>query len=164
LAVDSYIPELAVKGDIEEPALTSLSADQAIELDDAYLESEDEGPRVYGVSVRLVGDGDVDWFVSGPTSWDLEEFTGSVEGETTGGGFITEVETSTVEVFVSSLYCPSEKSWGAISFETVRQVDDERRRRASDHAERQFAREQELGLKPSNEEIARTTEAPPLAH
>lgn len=153
IPVAEYVPDLAIAGDVEEATLTSLSRDLDVHLEDSYLESAEGEPRVYGVSARVIGDGDVDWLVSGPTPWDLEEFSGYVDGDSTGGGFIADVCSSRVEVSVSGLYSPSEGSWLSIDVESVQQVEQERLRRAEEHAEAEFAREQRLGLAPSDEEI-----------
>lgn len=153
IPVAEYVPDLAIIGDVEEATLTSLSRDLDVQLEDSYLESAEGEPRVYGVSAQVVGDGDVDWLVSGPTSWDLEEFFGYVDGDSTGGGFIADVCSSRVEVSVSGLYSPSEGSWLSVEVESVQQIEEERLQRAEEHAEREFAREQRLGLAPSDEEL-----------
>ena len=151
--VEDYVPELPVIGDIEEANLTAFSRELDLQLEDAYLESAEDEPRVYGISARVIGNGDVDWVVSGPTSWDLEEFSGYVDGDSAGGGFIADVDPSRVAVSVSGLYSPSEGSWLSVEVESVRQVEEERRCRAEEHAEREFAREQRFGLTPSEEEL-----------
>jgi predicted nucleic acid-binding protein len=153
LLLEGYVPEMPVQGDVEEATLASFGNDSTIELVDAYLESEEDDPRVYGISAEIAGEGGVDWYVSAPTPWDLEEFSASVEGDTSGGGFIPEFENSAVVISVSGNYSPSEESWSEVDFEAARQPESERTKRSDEHAVREFTRAQELGMAPSDEEI-----------
>jgi len=153
LTMDSFTPPVAVQGDVEEATLTALSGPLEPSLVDVYLESAEGERREYGVTLMLVGEGAVQWLVSAPAPWDYELFASLVEGDTAGGGFIHDVDTTPVQITVYGRYRPSEDEWVALEVEPAEQTADEAERRNREHDAYLIAREQDLGLLPSDEEI-----------
>jgi predicted nucleic acid-binding protein len=153
LGVDIFVPPVAVQGDVEEATLTELFGPLAVELVDAYLESREEEPREYGVTLTVTGEGTVNWVVSAPAPWDLDVFSGLVEGDVGGGGFIQDVDTSPVQVPAYGRYRPSEDKWVALEAEPAEQTAEEVEDRQRRHKDRLFEMERELGLAPSDDEI-----------
>jgi hypothetical protein len=118
-----------------------------------YLESDEGEPREYGVTFEVTGSGSVDWAVNAPSSWDLEKFSGLVEGDTAGGGIIFDSDPSHVRITLSGRYLPSEEEWSEIELESARQTPQEVQERTAQNEAAQLQAEQELGLFPSDEEI-----------
>jgi predicted nucleic acid-binding protein len=161
LTVDGFVPPVALHADVEEATLTLLAPRLQLELVDAYLESSEDEPREYGVTLTLTGDGTIDWVVSAPASWDLEAFADLVDGDTAGGGFIHDVDTSPVTLTAYGRYRPSTEEWTALEFELAEQASDEYERRTLEHQQRWIAFEQEVGLLPTGEELEVDDKAPP---
>jgi hypothetical protein len=153
LGVDAFVPPVAVQGDIEEATLIELSGELSISLEDAYLESSEDEPREYGVTLVVTGLGTVDWVVTAPASWDLEAFAGVIEGDAAGGGFIQDVDTSPMEIRAYGRYRPSDGEWVALEVEPAEQDADEASQRRRAHDQAWFEMEQSLGLVPSDDEI-----------
>jgi predicted nucleic acid-binding protein len=151
--LEGYEPPVALQSHVEEATLATLDSVHDIKVIDVYLESDDGEPREYVVTVDVIGSGGVDWAVNAPSSWDLERFSGLVEGDTAGGGIILDSDPSYVQITLSGRYLPSEEEWSEIEVESARQTPKEVEERETLNHAAQLRAEQELGLFPSDEEI-----------
>ena len=151
--LESYEPPVALQSRVEEATLATLDGVDDIVVVDAYLESDEGEPREYRATLEVTGSGSVDWAVNAPSSWDLEKFSGLVEGETDGGGIIVDSDPSPVQIVLNGRYLPSEEEWSEIEVESARQTHEELREREARNHAAQLQAEQELGLFPSDEEI-----------
>jgi predicted nucleic acid-binding protein len=159
--LEGYEPPVALQSHVEEATLATLDSVDDIEVIDVYLESDEGEPREYGVTLDVTGSGGVDWAVNAPSSWDLEKFSGLVEGDTAGGGIILDSDPSQVQITLSGRYLPSEEEWSEIEVESARQTPQEVQEREARNYAAQLHAEQELGLFPSDEEIE-AMEAPQM--
>lgn len=151
--LESYEPPVALQSHVEEATLATLESVDDIEVIDVYLGSDEDEPREYVVTVDAIGSGTVDWAVNAPSSWDLERFSGLVEGDTAGGGIILDSDPSQVQITLSGRYLPSEEEWSEIEVESARQTSKEMQEREALNHAAQLRAEQELGLFPSDDEI-----------
>jgi PIN domain len=153
VAVEEFEPPIALEGHVEEATLIAADRTDNIYLVDAFLESSDDEPREYAVTAEVKCSGPVQWEVNAPTSWDLETFSGLVEGDIAGGGFIHDVDGSDVLVTVNGRFSPSDDEWEYVELDVAQETPDEAQQRREQNMNAQMRREQELGLIPSDDEI-----------
>ncbi len=153
VAVEEFEPPRALEAHVEDATLVAVDRADDIHLVDAFLESSDDEPREYAVTAAVKCSGPVQWEVNAPTSWDLEAFSGLVEGDTAGGGFIHDIDGSDVLVTVNGRFSPSDDRWEYVELDVSQETPDEAQQRRKENMNAQMRREQELGLIPSDDEI-----------
>lgn len=155
VAMDEFSPQDLVEGDIEESTLSTFApSDLNVDLEDAYLESDDDEPRCYGINATVAGVGDVDWYVSAPTGGDIEAFGDHVENVDHGGGLLQwRDEVVPVCLSVYGQYTPSTGEWSNVSVDYASMPSAELDSRDRAHRDEEYRRLQAVGVEPSDEEM-----------
>lgn len=153
-SMNEFTPLDLVEGDIEESTLVRLDAKEIEAVEDAELISAEGQSIRYGVHTRLVGVGDIDWYVSAPSGYDVASYGDSMGGDSGGPGLVQELEPAVpVQLHVWGVWNPDDCRWTEIEIQYATMPDDESDRRARRHSDQETTRLQAAGILPSDDEI-----------
>ncbi len=151
---DEFAPEAYVEGELGDAELHDFVAEAPPIVREAYVGDEDGGSASYDVVATVEGQGDAHWLVSQLSGYDVETFSGRVEGEEDGGGLVHDVDAaSPCRIDVTAQFVVRGRTWAELDLIHVSLMPEEIERRARRHNEAETRRLQDLGVLPSEDEL-----------
>jgi hypothetical protein len=149
---DEFVPDVYVEGELEDAKVHNFVAEAPPLIREAYVGNEDGGSVSYDVVANMEGEGDAHWLLSHLSGDDLEAFSGRIEGEEHGGGFVHHVDAaSPCRIDVTAQFVVRGGTWAELDIEHLSLAPEEIERRARQHDEAETRRLQDLGLLPPEE-------------
>lgn len=152
--LDEFAPEVYVEGELGDAQLHDFVVEALPVIREAYIGDEEGGSTSYDVVATVEGQGDAHWHVSQLSANDLEVFSGRVEGEENGGGFVHEVDAaSACRIDVTAQFVVRGRTWAEVDIVHVSLAPEEIERRARRRGEAEIRHLQDLGLLPPEDEL-----------